>query len=155
MAEVNESIEVNVPVSTAYNQWTQFEEFPRFMANVESVKQLDDTHLHWVAQIGSNRHEWNAEITHQEPDRRIAWQATDGKANAGSVEFEALDDTRTQVRVQMSWEPEGLAETLGDAVGSDARAVRSDLELFKELIESRGAETGAWRGEVREGEVTS
>ena len=155
MAEVSESIDVNVPVSTAYNQWTQFEEFPQFMQNVESVKQLDDTHLHWVAEIGGTRHEWDAEITYQDPDRHIAWRAIDGKNNTGSVKFERLGDDRTRIKVYMTWETESVKEALGEKAGVDDRGVRSDLERFKELVESRGTETGAWRGEVREGEVAS
>ncbi|MBA2476353.1 MAG: SRPBCC family protein [Actinobacteria bacterium] len=155
MAEVDESVEVDVPVSTAYNQWTQFEEFPRFMQGVESVRQIDDTHLHWIAKIAGKQHEWDAEITYQDPDSRIAWRATDGKRNTGSVRFEALDGERTRVRVRMTWEAEGPAEALGEALGVDDRGVKSDLERFKELVESRGSETGAWRGEVREGDVTS
>ena len=152
MAEVKESIEVNVPVSTAYNQWTQFEEFPRFMENVESVTQLDDTHLRWVAEIGGKREEWKAEITHQEPDKVVAWRALEGRENAGRVEFEPLGPDRTRIDVTMTWEPEGLLEAAADKVGVSDRAVKVDLERFKDLVESRGVETGAWRGEVREGE---
>ena len=155
MAEVSESIEVNVPVSTAYNQWTQFEEFPQFMENVESVKQLDDTHLHWVAEIAGTRHEWGAEITYQDPDKHIAWRATDGKENTGAVTFERLADDRTRIKVRMTWEIEGVKEVLGETVGADDRAVKTDLQRFKALVESREAETGAWRGEVREGEATT
>jgi uncharacterized membrane protein len=155
MAEVDEEIEVNVPVSTAYNQWTQFEEFPRFMENVESVQQVDDTHLHWVAEIAGRRHEWDAEITYQDPDHHIAWRATDGKQNNGSVRFEPLGDDRTRLKIRMSWEAEGPTESLGSTVGVDDRGVKADLKRFKELVESRGDETGAWRGEVRGGEVTS
>jgi uncharacterized membrane protein len=152
MAEVKESIEVNVPVSTAYNQWTQFEEFPRFMENVESVTQLDDTHLRWVAEVGGKRDEWKAEITHQEPDRVIAWRATEGRENSGRVEFEQLSPERTSIDVTMTWEPEGLKEATADKLGLSDRAVKVDLERFKDLIESRGVESGAWRGEVVEGE---
>jgi uncharacterized membrane protein len=151
MAEVKESIEVGVPVSTAYNQWTQFEEFPTFMENVESVTQLDDTHLRWIAEIGGKREEWKAEITHQEPDKVIAWRALEGRENSGRIEFEPLVPDRTKVDVTMTWEPEGLAEAAADKVGFSDRAVKVDLERFKELIESRGVETGAWRGEVLEG----
>ena len=151
MAEVKESIEVNVPVSTAYNQWTQFEEFPRFMENVESVTQLDDTHLRWVAEIGGKREEWKAEITHQEPDKVVAWRALEGRENAGRVEFEPLGPDRTRIDVTMTWEPEGILEAAADKVGVSDRAVKVDLERFKDLLESRGVETGAWRGEVVEG----
>jgi uncharacterized membrane protein len=155
MARISESIEVNVPVTTAYNQWTQFEEFPTFMEGVESVTQLDDTHVHWVVEIGGKRHEWDAEITNQEPDRRVAWRATDGKDNTGQVTFESLGDDRTRVDVEMAYETEGVVERLGSAAGLDERRVKGDLERFKELMESRGGETGAWRGEVQRGEVTS
>ena len=155
METIRESIEVNVPVSTAYNQWTQFEEFPKFMEGVESVRQLDDTHLHWVAEFRGQRHEWDAEITEQEPDRVIAWRALDGKYNSGRVRFEPLGEGRTRVDVELMWEPEGIKEELGSALGADSRRVKGDLERFKELVESRGVETGAWRGEVHQGERTS
>jgi uncharacterized membrane protein len=155
MATVNESIEVEVPVSTAYNQWTQFEEFPTFMEGIESVRQLDDTRLHWVAEFGGERHEWDAEITEQEPDRVVAWRARDGKYTSGRVRFEPLGGARTRVDVELVWEPEGMKEELGSALGSDSRRVKGDLERFKELIERRGVETGAWRGEVHQGERTS
>ena len=155
MAEVDESIELDVPVSTAYNQWTQFEEFPQFMENVESVKQTDETHLHWVVELAGKRSEWDAEITYQDPDQHIAWKATDGKNNAGSVRFERLGDERSRIKVRMAWETEGAAEKVGEAMGLDDRGVKADLKRFKELVEGRGQETGAWRGEVREGEVTS
>jgi uncharacterized membrane protein len=154
MATVNESIDVDVPVSTAYNQWTQFEEFPRFMEGVKSVRQLDDTHLHWVAEFGGERHEWDAEVSEQVPDRVVAWRARDGKYNSGRVRFEPLGADRTRIDVEMVWEPEGLKEELGSALGSDSRRVKGDLERFKELIERRGVETGAWRGEVHQGERT-
>jgi uncharacterized membrane protein len=152
MARVEESIEVNVPVTTAYNQWTQFEEFPRFMDGVESVKQIDDTHLHWVAEIGGKREEWDAEITNQEPDRKLAWRALDGHYNSGTVTFEPLGDNQTRINVVMEHETEGLTETLGSALGADSRKVKDDLERFKEFVESRGTETGAWRGEVEQGD---
>jgi uncharacterized membrane protein len=151
MAEVKESIEVSVPVSTAYNQWTQFEEFPTFMENVESVTQLDDTHLRWIAEIGGKREEWKAEITHQEPDKVVAWRAIEGRENSGRIEFEPLVPDRTRIDVTMTWEPEGFVEATADKVGVSDRAIKVDLERFKELIESRGVETGAWRGQVLEG----
>ena len=155
MATVSESIDVNVPVSTAYNQWTQFEEFPQFMEGVESVTQLDDTHLRWVAEVGGEREEWEAEITHQDPDSRVAWRSTGGKDNAGTVTFQSLGPDRTRVDVEITYEAEGLKEKVGGALGLDDRRVKGDLERFKELIESRGTETGAWRGEVRGGDVVS
>lgn len=155
MATIKESIEVNVPVTTAYNQWTQFEAFPKFMDGVESVAQIDDTHLRWVAEIGGKKHEWEAEITHQEPDSRIAWRAIGGKGNSGAVTFTPLGPDRTRIDVEMTYETEGLVEELGSALGVDERRVKKDLERFQELVESRGVETGAWRGEVHGGEVRS
>jgi uncharacterized membrane protein len=148
MPSVEESVEVEVPVSTAYNQWTQFEEFPSFMDGVEQVKQLDNTHLHWVAEIGGHREEWDAEITEQLPEERIAWRATSGKGNAGVVTFHRLEDQRCKIMLQLDWESEGMVEALGAMLGQDDRKVKGDLERFKELIETRGAESGAWRGEV-------
>ena len=154
MASVSESIDVDVPVQTAYNQWTQFEEFPRFMDGVESVQQIDDTHVRWAAEIAGKRHEWEAEITEQEPDRRVAWRATDGKDNAGAVTFEPLGESKARVNVEMTYDAEGLLETVGSALGADDRRVKGDLDRFKELIESRGQESGAWRGEVSGGDAS-
>ena len=148
MTKIEESIDVEVPVRIAYDQWTQFEEFPQFMEGIERVQQIDDTHLHWVAEIGGKREEWEAEITEQHPDHRVAWTATGGKGNAGVVTFHRIDDEKTRVMVQLDWEPEGVTEKIGSALGMDDRRVKGDLERFKELIESRGAPTGAWRGEV-------
>jgi uncharacterized membrane protein len=152
MAQVREDIEVEVPVSTAYNQWTQFEEFPTFMENVESVRQIDDTQLRWVAEIGGKEHEWTAEIVRQEPDEVVAWRSVDGEGTSGEVKFEPLGADRTRVEVTMTWEPEGMLESLGEKVGVDTLGVKRDLQNFKKIIESRGVETGAWRGEVIEGE---
>ena len=154
MAAIEHSIEVHVPVRTAYNQWTQFEEFPRFMEGVERVTQTDDTHLHWVAEIGGQRREWDAEITEQTPDERVAWTSTTGARNAGVVTFHRLDDDTTRVTLMMEFEPQGAVETVGAAVGVPERQVRGDLERFKEFIERRGQETGAWRGQVEQEEVT-
>jgi uncharacterized membrane protein len=148
MPSVEESVEVEVPVATAYNQWTQFEEFPSFMDGVDHVKQLDATHLHWVASVGGHEEEWDAEITEQTPDQRIAWKATSGKGNAGVVTFHKLDENRTKIMLQLDWESEGMVEALGALLGQDDRKVKGDLERFKELIEKRGTESGAWRGEV-------
>ena len=148
MSTIEQSIELDVPVQTAYNQWTQFEEFPRFMEGVEEVRQIDDTHLHWVAEFGGTRHEWDAVITEQSPDERVAWRNTDGKDNAGVVTFHRLSDTRSKLMVQMDFVPEGLKEKIGDAIGAPDRRVKGDLQRFKEMIEARGQETGAWRGEV-------
>jgi uncharacterized membrane protein len=152
METIRESIEVDVPVQTAYNQWTQFEEFPQFMEGVESVKQLDDTHLLWNAEIGGKRREWRAEIVEQVPDKKIAWRAENDDGPNGVVEFEPLGQDKTLVNVEIAYEAEGLTEQLGSKVGFDSRQVKNDLERFKNLIESRGVESGAWRGEVRSGE---
>jgi uncharacterized membrane protein len=152
MATIERSIDVDVPVSTAYKQWTQFEEFPHFMDGVEEVHQLDDNHLHWVVSHKGKRHEFDAEISDQRPDERIAWKTTDGTSHAGTVTFKRLDDARCTVTVQMDWQPEGMLEELGAAMGSDDRRVKADLESFKEMIESRSAESGAWRGTVEQGE---
>jgi uncharacterized membrane protein len=148
MSTIEQSIELEVPVQTAYNQWTQFEQFPRFMDGVEEVRQLDDTRLHWVAAFGGSRHEWDAVITEQLPDERVAWRNTDGKDNAGVVTFHKLDDGHSRVMVQMDFVPEGIKERIGDALGAPDRRVKGDLERFKEMIEERGGETGACRGEV-------
>jgi len=148
MGTVSKSITVNVPVNTAYNQWTQFEEFPNFMEGVESVTQLDDKRLHWVAEIGGTREEWDAEIIDQTPDRRIAWQAISGKRNAGAVTFQPEGSDRTRIELEIDYETEGLKEKAGDALGVIDRRVEGDLERFKTFIESRGAETGAWRGNI-------
>jgi len=151
MATIEQSIEVAVPVRTAYNQWTQFEEFPSFMDGVTDVRQLDDTHLHWVVEHKGRRHEFDAEVTEQRPDERVAWRTVDGKSHAGVVTFQRLDDMHSKVMVQIDWEPDGMLEELGAALGSDSRRVKDDLQRFKELIESRGTESGAWRGAVKRG----
>ena len=148
MSTIEQSIELDVPVHTAYNQWTQFEEFPKFMEGVEEIRQLDDTHLHWVAEFGGSRHEWDAVITEQLPDERVAWRNTDGKENAGVVTFHKLDDRHSKVMVQLDFVPEGTKEKVGAAIGAPDRRVNGDLQRFKELIETRGSESGAWRGEV-------
>src|SRR3712207_3836222 len=148
MSTIEESIEVQVPVREAYNQWTQFEEFPRFMEGVEEVRQLDDTHLHWVTEVAGRRKEFDAEVTEQTPDQRVAWRSTEGADHAGVVTFHKTDENETRIMVQMDVVPEGVVEKVGDALGIAKRQVKGDLERFKELIESRGEATGAWRGEV-------
>jgi uncharacterized membrane protein len=148
MSTFEKSIEVDVPVTTAYNQWTQFEEFPQFMAGVERVEQIDDKRLHWVAEIAGVRREWDAEIVDQTPDQQIAWRVTDGSKNDGVVTFRPLESNRTEVNLKLDFEPEGFKEQAGDKLGFVSARVRGDLERFKEFIESRGAETGAWRGTV-------
>ena len=148
MSTIEKSIEVNVPVRTAYNQWTQFEEFPRFMEGVKEVNQLDDTHLHWKAAIAGQQKEWDAEITEQTPDQRIAWTSRGGAINGGVVTFHRLSDARSKVMLQLEYDPQGFAENVGDALGVVSLRVQGDLERFKEFIEKRGRETGAWRGQV-------
>ena len=154
MSQIEQSIEVNVPVSTAYNQWTQFEDFPRFMEDISEVRQLDDTHLHWVADIGGKVVEWDAEITEQKPDERVAWKSTSGKPNAGVVTFHRLSDTSCKVMAQMDYEPDGIVEKIGSVLGADQRRVKVDLESFKVMVEEHGRATGAWRGEVQAGHAT-
>jgi uncharacterized membrane protein len=145
---LEQAIDVDVPVGVAYNQWTQFEEFPRFMDGVEEVRQLDDTRLRWRAVIAGQPREWRAEITEQIPDARIAWRSLSGVRNAGVITFHRLADARTRMMLQLEYEPEGLVERVGDVVGVVERRVRGDLERFKDFIEARGRETGAWRGSV-------
>ncbi len=153
MSKIEEGIEVQVPVRTAYNQWTQFEEFPKFMEGVEQVKQLDDVTLHWKAEILGQEREWEAKISEQEPDQRISWHSTTGPTNAGVVTFHRLDDNSCKVMLQMEIEPDDAAAKAGDALGIVTRRVKGDLKRFKEFIESRGQETGAWRGEVKQEKV--
>ena len=150
---VEESIEVNAPVSTVYNQWTQFEDFPLFMEGVEHVQQLDDTRLRWVANIGGKTNEWQAKILEQHADRQISWISEDGKKTRGTVTFESVGESKTRARLSMSYQADPL-EAVGSAAGIDSRRIRGDLERFKELVESRGSETGGWRGEIKAGEKT-
>ncbi|TML73159.1 MAG: SRPBCC family protein [Actinobacteria bacterium] len=151
---VTETIEVAAPISVVYNQWTQFEDFPLFMDGIDHVQQLDDTRLHWSATVAGKSAEWDAKILEQHVDRQISWISEDGKATRGTVTFEQITPERTLVSLSMSYQAEGLAETVGSAAGLDSRRVRGDLERFKELVESRGAESGGWRGEIKEGDVT-
>lgn len=146
---IEKSIDINVPVRTAYNQWTQFEEFPRFMEGVESVKQLNDTTLLWVANVGGERKEWRARITEQVPDHHISWRSEGGDFTSGMVSFQALGPDKTRVTVRLNYDPKGVTEKLGDMLGMGSRRVEGDLERFKDFIESKGHETGAWRGTVR------
>lgn len=148
MATIEESVDVQVSVRAAYNQWTQFVEFPRFMEGVESVTQVDDTHLRWVAEIAGVSREWDAEITEQHPDQRVAWRATTGSENTGVVTFHRLDDSTTRVMLQLEFEPDGIVEQAGDKLGFVKRRAVGDLERFKGFIEERGRETGGWRGDV-------
>ena len=148
MSTITESVDVQVPVTTAYNQWTQFEEFPRFMEGVEQVRQLTETKLHWVADIAGRRREWDAEITEQVPDQRISWCSTEGATNSGVVTFHRLGEGRSKVMLQLEFEPEGIVEQAGDKLGIVKVRTKADLKRFKEFIESQGRESGAWRGEV-------
>jgi carbon monoxide dehydrogenase subunit G len=149
--KVEKSIQVDVPLSTAYNQWTQFEDFPHFMGGVKEVRQLDDRRLHWVAEIAGVRREWEASILEQIPDQKVAWAATSGATNAGAVRFEPAGADSTVVYLTLEYEPEGLVEQVGDKLGIVERQVTSDLERFKKLIEDQGYASGAWRGTVNEG----
>jgi len=151
---IESSIEVAVPVSAAYNQWTQFEEFPQFMQGVEEVRQLGETRLHWVASVGGRRAEWDAKILEQHPDRQISWISEDGKKNRGSVTFEPLGENRTLVGLSLGYQAEGFVEAVGSAAGLDRRRIEADLVRFKELIEDRGTETGAWREDISAGTRT-
>jgi uncharacterized membrane protein len=151
ISTIDESVEVEVPVSTAYNQWTQFEEFPLFMEGVDDVQQRDDTRLHWVATIGGRTAEWDAKILEQHPDKQISWISEDGKKTRGTVSFERLGESKTLIRLSMSYQAEGPVEQFGSAAGLDAKRIRGDLGRFKSLIESRGTESGEWRGEIEAG----
>ncbi len=148
MSEIIEAVDVDVPVKTAYDQWTQFETFPQFMDGVRSVRQLDDTTLEWVASIAGREKTWKATITEQEPDQRIAWTATDGAHNAGAVTFHRLEEGKCRVTLQLDVDPEGPLENIGDALGLVKGRVKGDMERFKDFIEKRGVETGGWRGTV-------
>ena len=154
MSKIQKTIEVDVPVATAYNQWTQFEEFPQFMDGVEEVRQLGDTRLHWVASVGGHRAEWDAKILEQHPDRQISWISEDGKKTRGTVTFESLGEKQTLVRLSLGYQAEGFVEAVGSAAGLDRRRVEGDLERFKELIEGRGTESGAWREDISAGTTT-
>jgi uncharacterized membrane protein len=149
MSTIEQSIDVDVPIRTAYNQWTQFEEFPKFMDGVVEVRQLSETRLLWRTEIGGVDESWESEIDEQVPDMRIAWHSVTGATNAGVVTFHRLSDTRTRVMLQIDYEPQGALEHVGDALGAVKLRVKSDLQRFKEFIESLGAETGGWRGTVQ------
>lgn len=151
MASVTKSIDVDAPIAPVYNQWTQFESFPEFMDGVDSITQTDDTHTHWVTTIGGVTREFDTEIAEQHPEERVAWRSTDGTTHAGVITFHRLDDTSTRVTAQIDWAPEGFVEKAGAALGVDDHQVKADLDRFKKFIESRGNETGAWRGDVQAG----
>ncbi|SFQ30691.1 Polyketide cyclase / dehydrase and lipid transport [Amycolatopsis arida] len=148
MSTITESVDVEVPIPTAYNQWTQFESFPEFMEGVEQVRQLDDTHTHWVTEVGGVTREFDATITEQHPDERVAWKSDSGPRHAGVITFHRLDDNTTRVTAQLEIDPEGFVENVADKTGTLKLRVKGDMKRFKEFIERRGAETGAWRGDV-------
>ena len=149
--KVEQSVQVDVPVSTDYGQWTQFEDFPHFMGGVKEVRQLDDRRLHWVAEIAGVRREWEASVLEQVPDQKVAWAATSGATNAGAVRFEPMGAASTMVHLTLEYEPEGLVEQAGDKLGIVQRQVTSDLDRFKKLIEDQGYASGAWRGSIGAG----
>jgi uncharacterized membrane protein len=153
MAEMEKSIEVDAPLREVYNQWTQFEEFPSFMDGVVEVRQIDDKRLFWRANVGGAEREWHAEITDQTPDTRIAWKSLTGAENGGAVLFERCPDGKTRVTMRMQYNPEGVTENVGDALGFVGRRVQADLERFRELIEERGRASGGWRGEIHGDQV--
>lgn len=153
MSNIEQSIDVDVPVRTAYNQWTQFEEFPKFMDGIVEVKQLSDTRLLWRSEIGGVDESWEAEIDEQIPDKRIAWHSVTGARNAGVVTFHRLSDDKTRVMLQLDYDPQGVIENVGDALGAVSLRVKGDLQRFKEFIESLGSETGAWRGSIQQHDV--
>ena len=155
MATIERSIDIEAPVRIVYNQWTQFEEFPRFMEGVQEVRQLDDRHLHWRAVVGGTEKVWDAEITEQIPDERVAWRARAGAANAGVVTFHRITDGRTRIMLQLEYDPQGVVETVGDTIGVVSHRVENDLLRFKDFVEMRGRETGAWRGEIRQDRKTA
>lgn len=149
MATFEKSIEVNVPVYVAYNQWTQFEEFPRFMEGVEEVRQLTDSQLFWRAEIADSEQLWHAEINEQIPDKRIAWTSIEGAKNAGVVTFHFIDDNTTRIMFQIEYDPEGFIENVGAALGIVENRMEGDLKRFKEFIEERKMPTGSWRGTIQ------
>ena len=148
MATYEHSIDVNVPVRVAYNQWTQFEEFPHFMEGVKEVRQLDDKRLHWRAEIAGKEEEWYAEISEQTPDQRIAWHSTSGAKHSGVVTFHHIDDNTTRIMLQIEYDPEGFVENVGSALGVVKSRMAKDMERFRDFITERGAATGAWRGKI-------
>jgi uncharacterized membrane protein len=148
MSTTTASVDVNRPIDVVYNQWTQFESFPEFMEGVERIEQRDDTHLHWVIKVGGVTREFDATVTEQHPDERVAWKSDSGPDHAGVVTFHRLDDDNTRVTTQMDVDPEGFVENVADKLGILKARVSGDLKRFKEFIESRPAETGGWRGDV-------
>ncbi len=152
MGTITKSVDVSVPVSMAYNQWTQFESFPEFMEGVDEVRQLNDTRLHWVTKVGGNTREFDATITEQHPDERVAWKSDSGPNHAGVITFHRLGEGTTRVTAQMDIDPDGFVETVADKLGLIDKRIEGDMARFKEFIERRGQETGAWRGDVPPGQ---
>lgn len=150
MAKTEQSVEVHAPLREVYNQWTQFEQFPAFMEGVEQVTQLDNKHLHWKAKVAGKVQEWDADITEQLPDERIAWRSTSGDMNAGVVTFHYIAEDTTRIMLQLEYEPQGALETAGSALGFLDRQVKGDLERFKKLIERQGQATDGWRGTIED-----
>ncbi|WP_030160484.1 SRPBCC family protein [Glycomyces sp. NRRL B-16210] len=148
MSTIIESVDVQVPVTTAYNQWTQFEDFPAFMEGVEAVHQIDDTHMHWVTKVGGVTREFDATVTEQHPDERVAWKSDNGPTHAGVITFHRLNDATTRVTAQMDIDPDGFAEQAADKLGFLGRRVKGDMRRFKDFIEFQGRETGSWRGDI-------
>jgi uncharacterized membrane protein len=155
MESIEKSVDVNVPVSVAYDQWTQFEDFPLFMEGVKEVRQLDDKRLHWHAEIVGKDKEWDAEIFEQIPERRIAWRSMNGAKNSGMVNFASLAADSTRVSLKLNYDPEGALENVGDALGVVSARVSGDLRRFKEFIEARGTPTGSWRGQIHGKEIVT
>jgi uncharacterized membrane protein len=155
MSSVEQSIEVDVPVRVAYDQWTQFEDFPKFMEGVEEVRQIDDTHTHWRTKVAGKEVEFDAEITEQHPDERVAWHATSGPSHAGVVTFHRLAEDRTKLMLQLDAEPEGVVEKVGAALGALNHRTKGDLERFKALIEARGGASGGFREHVEAPDATT
>jgi uncharacterized membrane protein len=149
VSTITEAVDVDVPVSTAYNQWTQFESFPQFMEGVEEVRQVDDVHMHWVTSVGGVKREFDATITEQHPEERVSWKSDSGPQHAGVITFHRLDDSKTRVTAQMDIDPEGFVENVADKAGILGRRIKGDLGRFKSFVEQRGTETGAWRGDVQ------
>ncbi len=151
MTHIDKTIQVDVPIRTAYDQWTQFEDFPRFAQGIEAVTQLDPCHLSWTAKIGGKEVEWTAEIVEQVPDQVIAWRSTSGAQNVGRLTFRPIGTTRAEVRLSLDYEPESFGEKVGDAFGVVTHAIATSLENYKAFVESRQTATGAWRGRIQNG----
>ena len=148
MEVIEKTIELDVPIEVVYNQWTQFEEFPQFMEGIKEVRQIDDKHLHWKARIGGQDKEWDTEIEQQIPDQVIAWHSTSGASNAGRVRFDKAPGGKTKLTLELGYEPEGLVENVGSALGLVSSRIQGDLERFRDFIEKRGRESGGWRGQI-------